>query len=106
MLVSLELGADSSWGCADREIGRLLFATHPHPAVREWLRAIAVFGNSYRSKSLAIATRSYTSYHLAGRRYRVVVPTGSKGQDRAVEDAYASRAANILAWESVCSYLK
>jgi hypothetical protein len=30
MLVSLKPGADFSRGCAGREIGHLLFATHPH----------------------------------------------------------------------------
>ena len=41
MLAAAKPGADFSVGCAGKRIVHLLFATHPHPAVREWVYASA-----------------------------------------------------------------
>jgi hypothetical protein len=41
MLIYPSSQPDFSRGCAGMSIGHLLFATHPHPSVREWAYASA-----------------------------------------------------------------
>jgi hypothetical protein len=55
MLALTKLDADFSRECAGQRIGHLLFATHPRPAIREWLYASIVSDHSHRSESLFTA---------------------------------------------------
>jgi hypothetical protein len=47
-----ETGADFSRGCAGRRIGHPLLKTHPHSAIRKWVYASTVSGDSRHSESL------------------------------------------------------
>jgi hypothetical protein len=56
MLISEELVADFSAGCAGRRISHLLFATHPYrSAIREWF---------YASRPCAVILASANLYSL------------------------------------------
>jgi hypothetical protein len=62
-----ETGADFSRGREDERIGYLLFATLPHhAAVREWLYASTVSGDSRCSKSLFTTSISCACPRAAG----------------------------------------
>jgi hypothetical protein len=52
ILTSIYREPDFTRGCAGKRIDTFLFATHPHPGIREWFHPSIASGNSRRSESL------------------------------------------------------